>query len=93
MIEKIELEHMVTVQGKFGFRTVIDPEYIDEKIDIVDRKEGFIWDHIEAEIKIDQPRRIKYLFGPLDAIRTYMLYGTEFEWYGIKLKALRKLKL
>ena len=30
-------------------------------------------------------------FGPLDAIFTYIFFGTKYEWYGIKRKALRNI--
>jgi len=52
-----------------------------------------IWDKVSAVINIDTPRKVIFHFGPLDALITYAFFGTDFEWYGIKKKALRRLRL
>jgi hypothetical protein len=92
-MEQIHINHMITVKSKFGLKRVLDPEYLDGIVKIEKRKEGIIWDHIVAAVNVDKPRKVTFFFGPLDAIKTYVLFGTDFEWYGIKSKALRRLKL
>lgn len=92
-MEEIHIDHTVTVESKFGSKTVIDPDWLDGVVKIEGRKEGLIWDKISAVINIDTPRKVTFHFGPLDAVITYAFFGTDFEWYGIKKKALRRLKL
>lgn len=79
-----------TVQSRWGQSEVTDPDWLNKTVKIDARKEGIIWDQISATVYTDPPQHVTYRFGPLDAILTYMLYGTAYEWYGIKLKAVKR---
>ena len=71
---------------------IYDPDWLNQNVKIVERKEGIVWDHIKAAVNDNNSHKtVIYRFGPLDAIFTYIFFGTKYEWYGIKRKALRNI--